>query len=360
MERWKKEFESLRNEDPWHPQRLAAFAMCCQILICSQIFSNVSYEKSQEILKFLKSVRRTKTEPFYYRAKANLVTGLSHIKGLDAHAATLKYFDKAISLCDLAGDSEKKRWVFLDGKPVLLEKEFEDIVTIINETTIGFQNKFAFCAWHPSRPGDSVDYSPIAGVACDYCLKLHDEIDGDGMLKCSNCNMAFYCSAECQKKAWIEHNHKKECRAKGVFRQFDVAVVTESVGEIAAGAHVRLVIPGDGPESFYKPDMETGRISKELEKTLTLSSFWIVKEKDGEGIGVVSAAKLKRVRPAVWRAFTEKDLAMIVEQLVEKGEETGESTKDDDDNSAIPQLVSSSVSEADCDSDGEEDLAVEG
>ena len=42
---------------------------------------------------------------------------------------------------------------------------------------------------------------------CDYC-----GTNWSGRLSCSRCKMVFYCSKECQKKAWkMPNGHKQEC-----------------------------------------------------------------------------------------------------------------------------------------------------
>lgn len=40
---------------------------------------------------------------------------------------------------------------------------------------------------------------------CNNCYKV-----GEKMLRCSRCKATFYCSKDCQKRAWVNH-HKREC-----------------------------------------------------------------------------------------------------------------------------------------------------
>uniref|UniRef100_A0A7N9DAY2 [histone H3]-lysine(4) N-trimethyltransferase n=2 Tax=Macaca TaxID=9539 RepID=A0A7N9DAY2_MACFA len=64
------------------------------------------------------------------------------------------------------------------------------------------------------RPGELLFRSdPLAytvckgsrGVVCDRCL-----LGKEKLMRCSQCRVAKYCSAKCQKKAWPDH--KRECK----------------------------------------------------------------------------------------------------------------------------------------------------
>lgn len=66
----------------------------------------------------------------------------------------------------------------------------------------------------PLRPGELLFRSdPLAytvcrgrrGVVCDHCL-----LGKEKLMRCSQCQVARYCSAKCQKKAWPDH--KRECK----------------------------------------------------------------------------------------------------------------------------------------------------
>ncbi|XP_069340737.1 histone-lysine N-methyltransferase SMYD3 isoform X2 [Eulemur rufifrons] len=65
------------------------------------------------------------------------------------------------------------------------------------------------------RPGELLFRSdPLAytvckgsrGVVCDRCL-----LGKEKLMRCSQCRVAKYCSAKCQKKAW--QHHKRECKS---------------------------------------------------------------------------------------------------------------------------------------------------
>uniref|UniRef100_Q8C2Y2 [histone H3]-lysine(4) N-trimethyltransferase n=1 Tax=Mus musculus TaxID=10090 RepID=Q8C2Y2_MOUSE len=67
----------------------------------------------------------------------------------------------------------------------------------------------------PLRPGELLFRSdPLAytvckgsrGVVCDRCL-----LGKEKLMRCSQCRIAKYCSAKCQKKAWPDHRRECSC-----------------------------------------------------------------------------------------------------------------------------------------------------
>jgi hypothetical protein len=62
------------------------------------------------------------------------------------------------------------------------------------------------------------------GKYCDCCDKSGEELGLDELATCSRCKLAFYCSSECQKKAWYA-GHKQACRKKGQIELGDVMVL---------------------------------------------------------------------------------------------------------------------------------------
>ena len=60
------------------------------------------------------------------------------------------------------------------------------------------------------------------GEFCDQCERTKSQAGVDKFLKCSRCNVAFYCSVECQKKAWKDwHSHFCKHRQPGKFLNGD-------------------------------------------------------------------------------------------------------------------------------------------
>lgn len=351
---YKRLFETLRNQDPFHPIRLVAFQFFCEELEEKVLPNYDDYNERNDLLMFFKSIRRDEREPRFYRAKANFMIGSIHIWRFDPHAKALYYFDEASQLYKSATEAEKKKLVYLGNDPVELGNLYANGLREIECTTNYLLDKVSLEAWHPTDSSTTIQYSHIAGLICDCCAVRRDEMEGEVMLMCGNCKMAFYCSPECQARAWKEHRHQKECRKKGEFRQGDVAIVTTAVEDIKAGETVELVCPGPSPDTLFECDPVTGRVSRELEKGLTRSTYWVINKHKSNitTIESVLAAHLSRVRSPIWRAWTQADIDMIRNELGrEKMNRNCEETDEELEELPLPHLL---ATEADGESDHEE------
>lgn len=87
-----------------------------------------------------------------------------------------------------------------------------------------------------------VDRLIAGGGKCDCCQKSRDEAEG-GLMQCSRCKMAYYCSSNCQSRAW-KSGHKKACRSHNQIEVDDYMVLRgiESRPELNH-ALVRVVAP---------------------------------------------------------------------------------------------------------------------
>jgi len=331
--RMMQEFLSLRNEDPWNSQRLSAFDSYVTFMMVAGS-RKFDYDSKQVHIKFLKKIRRSKTEPAFYRALAHETTG--HINlfiagSFDAHGEALEHFEKAISIYKSADASEKGLIVSLHGDAISIGEYYENHVSSITGLAFCYRGKFSIRAWSPTG-GCDLNVALPAGVQCDCCEKYRKEDLGEEDLRrCGRCKMAFYCSAACQQKAWKEQGHRLVCRKKGEFKAGDVAVLTKSVGGICSGQHVELFAP--------VPDDES-------------QSSWVVKEKHGDEVDVVAEKSLKQVRSVLWRAWTEEDLAEIREMVLERDRNKADHEAEDED-VPLPELLSSNDCKEDADSDDE-------
>lgn len=75
-----------------------------------------------------------------------------------------------------------------------------------------------------------VDRMGAGGGKCDCCGKKAEAMDGGELLQCSRCKMAYYCTAECQKRRW-KAGHKQACRAPDQIEPGDVMLVTGIVSK---------------------------------------------------------------------------------------------------------------------------------
>lgn len=122
---------------------------------------------------------------------------------------------------------------------------------------------------------DLCDRSLSGGSHCDGCSKSKEELQMDEFLKCSRCEMVFYCSAACQRKSW-DGGHNKACRKRGQIEIGDDMML------------VRLENRKDLNKRFVKVVGHGATEGK-----------WLVKLLDMAQPMAVSGDKLVRLRPKV-------------------------------------------------------------
>ena len=334
--RMMQEFLSLLDEDPWNSQRLSAFDSYGIIMMPGN--GKFDYDSKQVHIKFLKKIRRSTTEPAFYRALAHEITGRINLfvaGAFDAHGEALDHFEKAISIYKSADASEKGLIVSLHGDAICIGDYYENHVSLITKLVFFYREKFSVRAWGPT--GCDLNVAIPAGIQCDCCEgSRKEDLGEEGLRRCGRCKMAFYCSVDCQQKAWKEQGHRLVCRKEGEFKVGDVAVVTKSVGGIRSGQHVELIAP-------VLDDVGTNDESQ---------SRWLVKEKHGDEQGKVAVKSLKQVRSVLWRAWTKEDLAEIREMVLERDRNKANDEAEDED-VPLPELLSNNDCKEDLDSDDE-------
>ena len=88
--------------------------------------------------------------------------------------------------------------------------------------------------------GKRLNSPVILGDRCEYCYKSRKELGVHTMKVCSTCLLAYYCSEECQKKAWMGRGHKEKCRRRGEFKENDIALIHQDLGPFQRGDRVRI------------------------------------------------------------------------------------------------------------------------
>jgi len=336
--RAREEFESLVDADPWNNQRLSALDSYATLMThhAKPIFD---YDQMQDAVKFLKTVRRSKTEPVFYRALAYELTGFltvfTSFSNADPHGEALAYFDRAIALYESADGLEKERIVFLSGIPTCLGDRYQHKSEYLSKFEYCLNENYALRAWGPH--GDDVGFAFIAGTQCDFCETLRKDLgeEHEGLFCCGKCQMEYYCSEDCQRKAWYERGHRLRCRKKGEIQPGDIMILTKSVGGIPPGHAVQIV----GPD----PDNMTSR--------------WIVKEQErnSDKGGCVSAKSLKRVRALLWYPFDREDLRLISAMLAARDNQSNKSEESEDAEQPLPVLLSHDLNEEESDSDDDDE-----
>ena len=331
---------SLLNEDPWNSQRLSALDSFGKIIM-EKIPEKFDYDSTQVHIKFLKKIRRSKTEPAFYRALAYEITGRIHLTisgGPDVHGEALDHFEKALTIYKSANASEKGRIVCLHGDAICIGDYYENRVSLITNVAFCFHKKISMGAWGPT--GCDLNVSIPAGIQCDCCEESREDLGVESLLQCARCKMAYYCSVDCQQKAWKEQGHRLVCRKKGEFKAGDVAVVAKSVGGIRSGELVESIAPvlddvgtNDKPEPLAR--QRTGR----------------------RQTGRVAVKSLKQVRSVVWWPWTKEFLTMRLLEIVREcdGMLGRDKNKADDEDVPLPELLSNNdcKEELDSDDDGE-------
>jgi len=120
---------------------------------------------------------------------------------------------------------------------------------------------------------DLLERSHAGGTRCDCCGKQEEDLGTDSLLKCARCRLVFYCSTECQRKAW-NGGHKRDCRKKGQVKVGDDMLLNGLVNrQDLNGRFVKVIGRGVG------------------------EGKWIVKLNGSDKQISVSGDKLLRLRP---------------------------------------------------------------
>jgi len=251
--------------------------------------------------------------------------------GADVHGEALDHFDRAVAIYESADASEKGLIASLHGDAICIGDYYEFHVSHITKDVFSLHEWVSFGAWGPT--GCELEVAVPAGIQCDCCEESRKGVWEEGLLQCERCRMAYYCSVNCQRKAWKEQGHRLVCRKKGEFKVGDVAVVTESVGGIDSGQRVELIAP-------VLDDVGTNDGSQ---------SHWLVKEEEGEERVEVAVESLKRVRSVMWRQMTRDDLVKIAQMVLERDRNNA-----DEEDGPLPELLSNNDRKEELDSDDDE------
>lgn len=245
-------------DDPWLEQRIHAFAFYYHDM--QGMFLN---ETTEDDWNFLRDIRRNKydNETALLRFAAFELTGkicISSSSPAYLRDDALKYFDEASHICEeTLLDEELKsrtiRWWYSGEVPV-------EVGTIMERARDCYLSDLRkICTGKPSTrvvmmpQGNKIRIPELAGYFCDVCGVSRDELAPSGataidgglqasttatsttamhtIMSCAKCHMAYYCSPECQRKGWIECQHKEVCRhsSKKQYRPGDTAYAMKSI-----------------------------------------------------------------------------------------------------------------------------------
>jgi hypothetical protein len=237
------------------------------------------------------------------------------------------YFDQASELLDSTSELEKRRCVDLYGTGELVA--VGDYMAERREKWLAFISHIAdqvtCVGWGPN--GHDIAVPLVAGSICDFCERSRRDLGVFTLQVCSVCRLAFYCSAECQIKAWKEQGHKKVCRKKGEFKEGDLAFILGPVGNISSGEEVRIMAPAPN----FDDDSTEGNSNQ----------HWVVKSEDDDGnVAVVSAGRLKRIRPARWNVWGRAELDNVADLFLLRRQDV-DILSESEEEAFLPDLVNS-------------------
>jgi len=243
------------NPGDWHAQGNKAFMAYYMVLLGGHTFYN------QDDYMFLRKVRGSKKSPLHSRLFALIYDASFRLVKHDAMADTLEFCDKAIALCDSVSEREKEQTIELPriGECFLgmrIENARKMIKDILSNVNIG---QFAGRHGPYDFTGPTFSVPLIAGFVCEChgCDTKRESVGGRLLKVCSRCQMAFYCSEECLRKAWRDQGHKTVCRKDGEFKVGKTAVTLRAFGSFKTGDMVRLVAPNpDGDAHDENPQVD--------------------------------------------------------------------------------------------------------
>nr|CAB3499011.1 unnamed protein product [Digitaria exilis] len=107
----------------------------------------------------------------------------------------------------------------------------------------------------------------LVGSSCDHCFASNN------LKKCSVCRVTWYCSSDCQKKEWKQH--QLECRAMAALPEDRKKMLTPTIRLMVRLILKRKlqnekVIPSSGIDNYYLVDILESHISEVDENQLIL------------------------------------------------------------------------------------------
>lgn len=233
----------------WKQARMACFERYTQIMQWHRAFCK---SLTPEALETIDCIAKDKKELKSFRAKACYQLAMNaHAEG--QHDVAADYYR---SVLDLVAESHESRQLYSQTLPfppgVFTERNLflvemgDDGVTQVpskvgayidemgerakqclgvveGATEIPFVRQNLKTRW--GTDDSIIDRMGAGGGKCDCCGKKAEEMESGELKRCSRCDMAHYCSTECQKKQWKEGGHNHACRKPGQIEVGDIMLV---------------------------------------------------------------------------------------------------------------------------------------
>jgi hypothetical protein len=312
------------EDDVWNQDRLHAFFAYSETWghygRDTTLFGTTTKDMDR---KFVRKVRSHRTQPSILRAEALWLSGWMIFSSYEQRHLWDKaqdFFNEAVMVCNTISEEDQEKMIPIVDDFV---KVRERIKTIKHACKLfdHLQTRFHFGAWNPLT-GEDMECKVVGGLECDYCHKSRRELGLDTFKVCSRCNIAYYCTRECQEKAWSEGGHKKLCRKPGEFKSGDGAYITKEV-EL-------LRMEDDSSKMEWHTDEQGQQVlTPEVIKTLPVGSIvtivtrlketgeMLIEDRhEDDGFATVDIKNLRRCRPDSWQAFTTDDLEYIRQECI--------------------------------------------
>jgi uncharacterized C2H2 Zn-finger protein len=212
----------------WTKYRFTAFQTFCQ---------SKRGALTENDVKLLKRFLHNTEEPAVYRAQAAALVASGTVQlegnvhdaaeyyrlGLDCiNSSPAEHDDKVIIFPPYARNPDvtvkrflRKMKLTLEANVGYTEGNYPSMDTVETLKSMGVQTSFKMqCVGLKNEEEDLMKRTQAGGTHCDCCNKSTKELQMEELLKCGRCQMVFYCSTDCQRKAW-NGGHKQACRKKG-------------------------------------------------------------------------------------------------------------------------------------------------
>lgn len=192
----------------------------CMLTYLNKAFCMDGVRPTEKDLEMLDTIANDEEEPVMFRVEAFF--GLGQLKrGLCEDEEAAEIFRQCLDLLAKEDSSYKPYTIHLYHDGAHQEKPVAQIL----EGMVMMSNAWLSELERPAE-GDIPGFEHIqqrfvvGGSKCDCCGKNRRKVYG-GLLRCSRCRLAYYCSPQCQKRQWLA-GHKKCCRKPDDIKEGDM------------------------------------------------------------------------------------------------------------------------------------------
>ncbi|KAL7532274.1 hypothetical protein ACHAWF_004068 [Thalassiosira exigua] len=229
---------------PTHQARFHVFHGCTSIL------REEYFSATDEDFDNMNKVLNDKHEPRLFRVEAGFTLGLLHYSRGERTKCSDAYYE-SLRISEKPPTSKQEK---MDNKKVQFNTEIKAMKELMKTIVADVQNNYnqlnastkSADGIGPELISDGTIKMPahighgmpigrggtkltkdqlnnlidVGGTQCDCCKRKDLKLE-----KCTRCNMAYYCSKECQRMQWKVNGHKQFCRQEGQFELGDLVQI---------------------------------------------------------------------------------------------------------------------------------------